>query len=729
MVCLSAFVLIASISGAQAQTQNNVPDVEDGEADSGANDIVVTALRRAANIQDIPISVTAISAVAIDQAGIADSSLIGQATPALNMAKVGINVIPTIRGIGTNNAALGDDANVAVYVDGVYKPSAVGNNFALAGIEQIQVLKGPQGTLFGRNAEGGAILITTRTPSFTQVESQGSVAYGERNTLEAKGYLSVPFSPTAALSLSGMYRRADGYNHDDYLDQDIGAIRDVVVRPKLALALSDTLTATALFQYAHTSDASGVAYAPILAGGSRPAYTGLPAGANLPVPTKPRHTALSFVPVNRVATYDGSFKLAYEGDNVSLSSQTSMTRVHNMSHLDSDQGPLNLAASRIRSRERTYQQEFLLSAPRGASIQWVAGLFLYSAKASYAPRTGESSANGVTPLSVTTFYADLKSKSAAPFGEVTVPIGERLKVTGGARYTWERRSIEGYQISPANVVTTNTGQSRLFKSFTPRAIIAYEFPDVVNIYASYSRGFKSGTYNSTNLTQPEADPEKLTAYELGVKTLSHGPWRASAAVFYQDYKAIQLSAFNTTGFNVVLFNAATGRSYGAEAEVHGKIVDGLTLDAFASYTNARYDDFRSAVVNVPKANGAAGLQTRTNVDVSGERFIRVPKWTAGATIGYAQPLAGGVLTSSANIYYRSSMAWDLSYINKAQGYALVNGDIAWSPEGSRWSFGVFARNLLNKNYQTGGNSNANTYYTVWGEPRVIGGRVTLALGR
>lgn len=720
------FLLLGGTSIALAVIASPVQaqEIQDSSSAPDNGDIVVTAQRRGASAQRTPISVSVVSEAALTASGVIGSAQIGQTAPSTNLAKLGVAVVPAIRGIATNSSNVGDEPNVAIYVDGVYQPSALSNNFALAGIKQIEILKGPQGTLFGRNAEGGAILLTTRTPSYSESEQEGSISYGERDSVEAKAYVSVPLADRAGLGISALYQRSDGYIRDVFRNKTIGKVKDFVIRPKLVADLNDRLTFTGLFQYSHTDDPTGQLYAPVI-NGSQPNYVGLPAGASLPVPTKPRQVALSYTPFNRIDSYNGSVKFAYEGEAVTLSSQTSMTSNQSESLFDGDQGPLLLSRAFTRTHERTYQQEFLLSSKGESRVSWVAGLFLYDYKASYDPLAAGSSADGVTPLRTTQIFSTGRSRSIAPFGEANISLTDRLKFTVGARYTFERRYIDGSIISPAGAQIASVDAEKLFKSFTPRAILSYQMPDLVNLYASYSRGFKSGTFNTSGPTQAAVNPETLDAYEIGAKTLLPGPWRASVALFYQDYKGIQLSAFNSQLFTITLFNAAIGRSYGAEAEVHGRLTENLSFDGFVGYTNAKYTNFPTASANFPDTDGI-GLRNLI-VDVSGRPFIRIPSVTAGATLTYNHELGAGDFRASANVYYRSQIFWDLSYRNRAAPYAIANGDVSWSPDGSRLSFGIFARNLFNKDYQTGGNSTPQTYYAVWAEPRTVGARISLAL--
>ncbi len=687
------------------------------QSGTAVEELVVTARRREERLQDVPQSVTSVTGEALVAAGVGDTNSLMQVSPSLNLPRSGTNLQPMIRGIGTTNSSFGDEPNTAIYLDGVYQAVAAANSFALTSIQRVEVLKGPQGTLFGRNSTGGAILITTKEPSH-DFGGEMTIGYGNLEHASFSSYVTGGLGDKVAADLAVGFEQWGKYYTNILDGHKLGNHRNIIVRPKFVIDFDEDTKATVGLAFFYSSDTRANIYG---IANRNVSYRNLPAGANFPVPTEPRTTAIGFDPVNIVWDYQGYIRLQRDFETFTLSSQTSITRDHSHNRLDTDYGPLALGVSIPHAQSTTYQQEFLASSAGDTAFEWVGGLFLYKAKAGQVPRLTGTSANGVTPLAFTATNSTMTSWSYAPFGEVTYNLSDRFSVTGGARYTYERKRINGF----LNTNPDTTYPARKWTSFTPRVVVQYIVPETVNLYGSVSRGFKSGVFQTTAIPpNPAVNPENLTTYEVGLKTLAAGNWRFSSAVFYNDYKDIQVLSFL---FPVgVLTNAAEGKTYGFEAEVNTRVTEQLTVNAFVSYSHTEYTRFTTAITNTPRiVNGVAvgGNVTTNNVDVSGSRFLRAPTWLAGANFTYRVESEAGEYALTGNAYYNSGYSMEITNRNRQEAYIQTNASLSFTPRDSDVTFSLWVNNIGNEDIAITGNSAAFGDNIIYGAPRTWGLRV------
>jgi iron complex outermembrane receptor protein len=672
---------------------------------AGDDAIVVTARRREERLQDVPQSVTSIAGETLSASGISSTQNLSQVVPALNFSSQGAVGLPSIRGVGTTNAFNGDESNVSMYIDGVYQPDAFASVFALPSVERVEVLKGPQGTLFGRNSTGGSINITMRRPQETTLV-EGTAGYGNFDRRTASFYGTTGLATGVAIDATVAYDADDGYVRDILRNDDIGRRKSFSVRSKL-LAEFDPSTRLILGgAYGYEFNTSGVSSQSI--NGNTVARAQVPP---LPYPTKPYETTLSFEPINRFRSYSGFVRLEGDYDAMSLSSQTSRTYTEYDALVDGDYTPLLLSTSDVHTVTKTWQQEFLASSPAGSRIKWLFGLFGYHASSGYSPRIANFTA--ITNVAMTT-------DSIAPFGEITVPLGERFSLTGGLRYTWERKKFVG-QLNNGPIRVGSESWSEL----TPRAIAQYSVPDIVNLYASYSKGFKSGVYNTVVVpaTPLPVDPETLDAFEIGAKTLARGPWRAEVSAYLYNYKDVQVSVYQPPSSSVLL-NAAAARIYGFEASVAGRIAGGFSTSAFVAYTHARYRDFTNAIITEPLPTG--GNRQIFGVDVSGNPTVRTPKWTMGLTLSYDAELLGGRIQPSVTAYHNSGFSFEFSNRLRQSDYTTLSANLTWVAPGDRYKVTLWGTNLTDELYAITGSATTFGDSKAYAAPRAYGIRLGFA---
>jgi len=686
---------LVAVPGARAQATGGVEaspgaetaapalnrSAEDDSTDAGSSvDIVVTAQRREERLVDVPISITALSGERLEQAGITTPQQLSQVTPGFFYSMTAVNSQPTVRGVGSSNVNPGDSANVATYIDGVYQPSQFGNIFEFNDIERIEVLKGPQGTLFGRNATGGAVLIHTRKPELG-FSGQLSARYGSFNAFASKLYVTGG-SEAVAGSISAIYSRDDGYIRNIYLDKQVGNSQTRAVKAKLLFKPGENTQILIGGGYSDVID-NRVLNPYFVRNSSRVAAL----FPNLPVANRPYTTAIGLIPLAQAKTYDFNLSLQHDFGSVRLKSISSYQRLRFRSLTDIDAGPADLANSQQSVRQRSYAEELTLSSTGSNRLDWTAGLFLFDDNA------GDPAlrSNGVVLVNSFT-----RTKAIGIFGELDWELADRLNLIVGGRYSTEKRTLTAQGINPASPVFVN---SERWNSFTPRVSIRYEVTDRTNVYGTFSKGFKSGAFNAsavppTAQTVIPVNPEKITAYEVGAKTAA-GRALFSAAAYYYDYKDIQVAAFVGNTIFTQLQNAASAKIWGLEGEASFEPLNDLRINAGASYVHARYDSFPNAVVLVP---AAAGGNTQVRRDVSHNRMIRQPDYTLNLGATYSTDTNLGLFELSVNSQFSGKFFWDVGNTLKEKPYNVTNARLSLITQGDRFRISVFADNIFDKEY-------------------------------
>ncbi len=687
LLCGGGYMATTGMAFAQDVARNALA----GDAPSGLADIVVTAQRQSQSIQKVPISVSAISSDSLESRQITDTIQIAAAVPNLTMTQSGYVATPFLRGVGSNQSGPADEPSVATYIDGVYIPSPAGNIFRLNNIERIEVLKGPQGTLFGRNATGGVIQIITKDPSHDP-EARGSISYGSFETLEGSAYLSTGLGKDLAIDVSSVFSENNkGFGFDINRKAETMKRNNLSVRSKLLWTPGETTEVRIAGGYTRVRS-SGTDFQPVF--GVKP-ILGVP--STLP----PRTTNTDFANSNNSDTYDLSLNIRQDLGFARLVSITGYRDVDGLATLDQDSTPIPAVRADINYRAKSWSQELQLLSPLGSKINWLVGLYAFEGKFGYDP---------LNVRGIATFNSQTRTRSLAGFGQVTVPLGDTTNFTAGLRYTHERqRLLFGLNAFP--VVEKNQGIERL----TWRASIDHQFtPDVMG-YVSYNRGIKSGGFGLTNAKGYR--PEVLDAYEVGFKSqMFDNRIRLNAAVFYYNYKDIQVSFIANGAISTE--NAARARIYGFDADLTFKMSDNLTLNAGFGYTNAKYKDFPSAPF-FPLDAGPA-----TQGDASGNTLTGAPPVTANASLNYSVPTEFGKIGANFTVSYRGKVFSGPDNRLALPEYTLANATVSWKSRDERFSVSLWARNLFNKEYVVNRTEQANLgAIQAWGDPRVLGATV------
>ncbi len=657
-------------------------------------EVVVTAQRREQLLSEVPLSVTALSSDYLDDVLISETRNLQFVTPGLNWSAQGPFSQPTIRGIGTSTTGLGNSPNVALYVDGVYNPLQMSGLFEFHNIERVEVLKGPQGTLFGRNSTGGAILIVTKDPSQTP-EAHVSAGFGEYGLFETSGYVTGGLAETLAADLAYNYTEDDGYAKDIVTGEDVGARKSGAARVKFLYQPADWLEfVLALYHQDHKDDSP---YATQAIPGAT--LRALAIDPNTPQPTKPFRVAHTFPPTIESRADVVNFTAQFELDAVTIKSITGWTDQDADAIADGDGSVLPLLGFNFINANETLQQEITLASnDNDGPLHWIVGGFYLDADNSSPKFTLNF---GGVDVNLPSNEVDIEAW--AIFGQISYDLTERLSLVAGLRYSDEER--------------TSLTDGGTWDDLSPRVSVLYALTDTTNVYATYSEGFTSGTFDAGN----EVNPEDIRAYEVGIKTSPTDRITVNAAAYYYEYDDIQVQAYIGSSTAVTqIQNAAEAEIQGLEAELFANLTDEFSVRLGAAYTDAEYQSFPGATTFAPLP---AGGNLQVPADASGHQMIRTPDWTINAGLSYRTVVAEGELMATANVFFSDSYYWDVENRLEQDAYEMVNARVAWTTPNDRLRFSVWGENLTDELYGLWVGSTTLGDRVAYARPRTFGATV------
>ena len=665
-----------------ALAQDATASIQAAGADAGGiEEIVVTAQKRVERLRDVPISITAQSGAELERRGVSDTRDLVSVVPGLTMQSVGATVQPSIRGVTTQLAEPGSEVNIATYVDGVYRPDPSVGAYDLPDISRIEVSKGPQGTLFGRNATGGAIQIFTKDPEFTPTGNI-TLGYGNLDDRTAKGFLTGPvLADVVAVSLSGAYQKHDGYIRDLFLGGKAGRLESKSVRGKVLVKPSETVKLLLSGYYSDRFDENGQTFQPL--NGNTLARVLDPTAI---IPIRKRETASNQRGEVSVKSRGISLKATIDLPFATLTSITAYDKLRSRIILDGDATSANIANYDVSGRNRNFTQEFNLASNSSGPVSWIAGANYYFDKNFFDP-------NVINPGGVF-IVAGVTTRSYAAFGELSYKLTDRLSLTGGVRYTHEHRVADAVFSFGAPPTTVPRLGVKNYNSVTPRGTVKYQVDDDSNVYFTYTQGFKSGVFNLFSLNPNALKPEKITAYELGYKTQVGRRYSLSAATFYYRYTDQQVNALtNVNGIPLTsVQNAASANIYGGEIDGSFAVTKEFSLRAGVSYLHARYDKFANASVQVP--TGLGGNRTIV-IDASGFEEIRSPELTVTLTANFEKEFDAGKFDSSVTLYHSDHYFLDTGNRVRQPGYETLAAQASFSFAQTGLRVGVWGKNLTN----------------------------------
>lgn len=759
------------LDDARAQDTEAAPATE--EQSSGLEVIIVTARRRAESLQDTPISISAVSSEGLQARGIDNVTQIGDFTPNVKFnSSVPISASNAtaaifIRGIGQNDYQLSADPGVGLYLDGVYISRGVGNVLDVLDVERIEVLRGPQGTLFGRNTIGGAVSVVTRKPG-DKLAGSVDATTGSFDRFQLKASIDVPLAEGVYSSLAGFYHRRDGYvkgvvpgapdlgdtnqlagrfalrvepSSDVTIDLSVDGSRSrEESAPNVALAINENATAPAYWNAAYSGAAA------ICTDTTNAARLSDSRCYNSQWVLGPYQHAGTFTSVSDIFTNgnperyrSGSdvniwgvsgtveWKLA---DNLSIKSITAYREVTGFWTRDSDHSPATIIETNSDWQQQQFSQEIQLLGDFGdGRFNWVLGGY-------YSDESGNHRDLVNIVDAVFLSGAVLKGKSLAFFGQGTAEIMDDLNLTVGIRWTQDEKSFsnsnqyivaagfltgaplnpDGSGLQDGDPLMGPLGQTAKIKddAWTPMASLSYRWSPELLTYVSFSKGFKGGGFTQRVFPPfpniPSFRPETSTTYEVGFKSdLLGRRLRLNGAAFQNEYKNLQITVNDPTlGFAPIIQNAASARIKGFELELLSEPVDNLTLEAGLGYLDAGYRKVDLRALN-------AGVTTDTKLQ-------NAPKWTLSASLSYKVDAPGlGSFRPRVDWSYRSRVYNDAvnTPLLVQDGYHLINASVAFDAEGSDWSLTLGVRNITKEVYLGSGYTDDFGGVTegVYGRPR------------
>jgi iron complex outermembrane receptor protein len=718
-------------------------------ANATVGEIVVTAQRRAERQVDVPITITALSPQQLATANVQTLADIQKITPALRFDNQTGFFQPEIRGIGTGITTSGGGANVGIYIDGFYSPNPMAADFQLTKVQSIQVLKGPQGTLFGRNTTGGAILITTAEPSNTP-GFEAKASYARYNSAKIQAYGTYGITDKLAMDVEGLYARGDGFvtniiNHDDKW----GKYKNWAMRAGLKYQISDSASLLLRFQHADQNDPSGQ----VMNSNTDTSIditTGKPWGVQTrTVPgtftTNPNETAQDVRTIihNKTNIFQGTLKV-----DVGFADLTSYTQYREEKSDQSenlDQVGLPIFQLGLPIHDKTWSQEFLLTSKPGPKLQWTAGLFAFNTKDIWVTRIDNDPNNHILlGGSGTTTY------SIAGFIDATYQFNDQLYLTAGVRYSHdgEHDNYWNPPFSASKIPVPSISSNKA----APRVVLRYKPTDQSSVYASYTKGYKAAIVDvggscqisTTSNTCNPVSPEDINAFEVGYKFDRPGLSFETSAYYY-DYKNLQVSMFLGNA-KAYIINAAKSKIYGIDGAVHWQATDNLQLNAGAAWTHARYKQFGGQTIGgqtigapiyascpadlstLPPRYQAGGLFPSCgsgNINYINLETIthnthmqHSPDFTANLGGRYTTLMTeSGEYSLAGSLYYTSKIFFSPSGTQFLQnGYATLSLRAEWLDPSRKYTIAVFGDNLTNKRYRTQVQYNGFGIGASWSQP-------------
>jgi iron complex outermembrane receptor protein len=686
------------------------------------DEIVVTAQKRSENLQDVPVSVTALTADQLKDQRVGDVLALSGLSPGLQIKTDDNAANPRIfiRGIGVNDFNPSTASAVGVYVDGVYVASPLAQMAGFYDLQQVEVLRGPQGTLYGRNTTGGAINVTTKKPSDTP-EGDLAVDYGRFNALNVQGGFGGPIADTLAFRVAGLYDKSDGYTLNRLTGNKGNDADRKAVRGALRWTPDDKLTVDVSASYSKSSGGSILTYNRSLV-----AQTAEAASTADPDPTfgyifcKPAYYTSG--QCTNVAGYANTSSNKYEGDyrfegkdivklfgatsaisydfgGVTLYSITGYQRAKRDDYEETDANPISIFDARYVAEQDTTSQELRLQSNGATALRWVAGLYAardnldndshYNVLEVLRLPDPVNNPTGMDPAnSVGVFGWPLhqKTTSYAAFGQVDYALTPKLTLTGGLRWSQDKKTFHYVSDVDYGLLTLfEYDNQKTFSSISGRVGLRYAITDDANVYATYNRGTKSGGFFSGQTTDPaDLGPyrdETVNAYEAGAKSeFLDRRLRVNVSAFYYDYKDLQVyTVIQRNGLPVQLFtNASKARVYGGEAEIEARPMAGLSLTLGASLLNAEYKDFQSL-----------------GDDYSGNTLPSAPRTSLNGAARYERAVGGGKLITQLDFTYRGKVYYDTANTERLSDKArtYVNGQVGWAFADGRYELGVWGKNL------------------------------------
>jgi iron complex outermembrane receptor protein len=687
---------IAMLAPLSANAQQNAPaqtGTGTGQAESAATSlerVEVTALKTRQTLQDVPASVTALTADDLARSGIVNSADLQQKVPGLSLSSGGRETNLSIRGVSNNVRSIGADPSNAVHLDGVYLPRSSMALTELFDLQRVEVLKGPEGTLYGRNATGGAINVVTRAPTANPSAEGfiGSGSLGLRRTQVAVGGGTDDVSGRLAVA----YTKDDGYTRNLSTGTGLDDNNFKAFRGKLRVALGGKSDLTLMAQASEDKGTIGygVSTDTAITGPQYPYSLGYGlTGADHR--TNARNIRLDSPVTSARKTSVMAATVNWDLGPVGFKSITGIT-----SYKSGDQNDVDWTGAKLETQDTTTDvkstsQEFQLYSQGDGPLEWTAGVFLYRDKGTETlDWLGYGIDNCGVPGSCAWARQTVKSsgRSEAVFGQMTYRFTREWSVLLGARYN--RDTKDGDATNRSNGATSITDVS--FTSFTPKAQLQWTPAKGLMAYAGVSKGFKSGGFNYGTAGLEKFEPESIVATEVGVRsTLMGGALSLNASAFNYDYTNLQLKTGVLSGqqTTIMVSNASKAKVQGLELSADAALGAGFGGGLSAAFIDSELLNYMTP--------------SRPPRDLSGMPLPLTPKRSGSVWLDHKVAMSGGQLRSHLEYNYRSSVVFPLTLDqanNKGEAYGVVNASLRWTAPKEAWYLQGGVRNATDKLYRT-----------------------------
>jgi iron complex outermembrane recepter protein len=694
------------------------------ESSNESQTVVVTANRMEEDIQAVPVDVSVVSGQLANALGITDLQSLAPFVPGLLANRQANSALPFIRGVGSPVGTIGDEPSVAFYVDDVYEPAASGALANFNSVDRIEVEKGPQGTVFGRNATGGVVQLFTRNPTGDPTMDV-TVGVGNYNTQSAGFYAAGPLASTLSgnIALDAAQQR-DGWGRNVVSGESIYTGWNYGGRLKLLWTPSPRTSALLNVDYDDTRTEEGINLR------AWPGTSSLnPGGAGISSPAG--YYDVNAIPGTHSITYQSgaSLKLTYDFEWARLVNITAWRHTKAVEGIDEDPG-IALANAILNAEERTWTEEIRLSSAQSSKSTWVAGLFFYHDVSGYDPLYLYGLA--FLPLPYINTFGVQTTDSWAGFAQGKREIMTDTDLTVGVRYTADHRRLEASTqfASGPRTPAINSPQSATWTQPTYRAVLEHRFSDELMAYIAYNRGFKSGLFNTTVLPgspiEPPVAPERVNAYTAGAKSdLLGRKLRLDFEWFYYDYRDIQVEQIVAGAVHVT--NAAAAIIRGIDIDATIKPVPRFAIIASMEALSGQYTSFHNGQFYVYNARGGGNClfsgpgscspgvyppnynASTGTWDLEGNHTIQTPPFSASLTLEKEIPSDLGTFRLTANWthtgnYYadpdngRGQVAPSSSNNDKQGLVNLLNASVSWSSWNERWQIQAWGKNLTGERY-------------------------------
>ncbi|PKL96817.1 MAG: hypothetical protein CVV18_00135 [Gammaproteobacteria bacterium HGW-Gammaproteobacteria-8] len=729
-----------SESGADEPADAQAEEPEDSDA-SMLDRIVVTASKRAETLEDVPISMTVVDRDMLEKGRGRTLQDMQQLVPNFSMDRAGTAVL-TIRGVGGGGRNIGFDPRAGVYLDGVYIGQAQSLGMPLFDIEQVEVLRGPQGYLFGRNTVSGAVNITTRAP-VSELESSVRVTGGNDGTYEGYAIVSGPISDRARVKVAASYETRDGYARNLFNGEDLDDLERTSLRAQLSVDLTQRLSANLYVDYTDTEE-DNVLGQPVTDFFDTPFENSLNPDGLLP----PRKVDFNTTPFVDNELYGASLNLEYAFDGGHrLTSISAYRGIEQQRQNDTDYSANDLLRINFDDEFDQFSQEIRFASPDSGRLRYLGGLYFLHEDADTdrratigqdvltlvplppgapVPFAPFGPAFGLAPGAVVPAIANVETDNFSIFGSLEYDLIESLTLNVGLRYTHEEKDLRftldgsqsgGFQIGNLDDFRDDRTEDKI----DPSVSLTWAVTDQANIYAKYARGFKSGGWNIDFLnvgqiaTGFDFDSETVDSYEIGVKGLAaNGRIRYDLAGFYNEFDDFQVFQFVPLGGGAAVLqlrNAAKVETTGIDGSITWLAARGVRLTGNFGYVDAEFDRF---------PNGGPD-----GADLSGND-VPAPDFTAAliAELDFPGELFAGQFSLYAEYSFRDSYFSGPSNdptFERIDSRNLVNTRLSYRHRGGHLGAGLWVRNLFDENFlNTRGRDFIGNQFVQFGEPRSYG---------